>query len=113
MASKSKRARLAPQRDLKKTFLYWTLAFFLVKLILIYKLPAHAWLGADGENYIRAYEALTRDGLFSKEENLHYWPAGYPIFLWMVYGFYFYYCVIFYLSSFLSMGLVVVLNGFL
>lgn len=87
MAIKSKRSRLAPQRDLKKTFLYWTLAFILFKLILIYKIPAHAWLGADGENYIKAYEALIRDGLFSREENLHYWPAGYPIFLWMVYGF--------------------------
>ncbi|MFM7986047.1 MAG: hypothetical protein ACKPKO_42710, partial [Candidatus Fonsibacter sp.] len=50
-------------------------------MITIFNIQGNAWLGADGENYISAYEALVKDGLFSSERLLHYWPAGYPIFL--------------------------------
>ena len=81
MASKSKRASMNPKRDLKKTFLYWVAAIFVIKLVTILNIQGYAWLGADGENYISAYEALLKDGLFSTERLLHYWPAGYPIFL--------------------------------
>jgi len=81
MASKSKRASMNPKRDLKKTFLYWAVAIFVVKLITLLNIQGNAWLGADGENYISAYESLLNDGLFSSERLLHYWPAGYPIFL--------------------------------
>ena len=35
MASKSKRARMAPQRNLAKTFLYWAITIFVIKLIII------------------------------------------------------------------------------
>jgi len=70
-----------PKRDLKKTFLYWAMVIFVIKLITILNIQGNAWLGADGENYISAYEALVKDGLFSSERLLHYWPAGYPIFL--------------------------------
>ena len=81
MASKSKRASMTPKRDFKKIFFYWAVAIFIVKLITIFNIQGNAWLGADGENYISAYEALVKDGLFSTERLLHYWPAGYPIFL--------------------------------
>jgi hypothetical protein len=81
MASKSKRAAMNPKRGLKKTFAYWAVAIFTIKLITIFNIQGNAWLGADGENYILAYEALAKDGLFSPERLLHYWPAGYPIFL--------------------------------
>lgn len=81
MASKSKRAAMNPSRGLKKTFAYWAVAIFVIKLITIFNIQANAWLGADGENYISAYEALAKNGLFSSERLLHYWPAGYPIFL--------------------------------
>jgi hypothetical protein len=81
MASKSKRALMKPKREFKKTFFYWAVAIFIVKLITIFNIQGNAWLGADGENYISAYEALVKDGLFSSERLLHYWPAGYPIFL--------------------------------
>ena len=81
MASKSKRALMTPTRDFKKTFFYWAVAIFIVKLITIFNIQGNAWLGADGENYISAYEALLKDGLFSSERLLHYWPAGYPILL--------------------------------
>ena len=81
MASKSKRALMNPKRGLKKTFLYWAIAIFIIKLVTIFNIQDNAWLGADGENYVAAYEALVKDGLFSSERLLHYWPAGYPIFL--------------------------------
>ena len=92
MASKSKRARLAPQRDLKKTFMYWAATVFLIKLIISFNIPAFnievnekpflldgIWLGADGENYLKGFDALVRDGIFSSEGILNYWPAGYPL----------------------------------
>jgi hypothetical protein len=46
--------------------------------------PSHVWYGADAENYLRSVVALFRDGFFSKEGNLYYWPAGYPILIWLV-----------------------------
>jgi hypothetical protein len=92
MASKSKRARMAPVRDLSKTFLYWAIAVFVIKLLIVFNIQGGnieisgrpffldgVWLGADGENYLKGYEALSREGLFSKEEILNYWPAGYPL----------------------------------
>ena len=92
MASKSKRARMAPVRNLSKTFLYWAIAVFAVKLLIIFNIQGGnieisgrpffldgVWLGADGENYLKGYEALSREGLFSKEGILNYWPAGYPL----------------------------------
>jgi hypothetical protein len=84
MASKSKRALMNPKRDFKKTFFYWAAVIFIVKLIAIFNIQGNAWLGADGENYISAYEALVEDGLFSSERLLHYWPAGYPIILFIL-----------------------------
>ena len=92
MASKSKRARMAPVRNLSKTFFYWAIAVFVVKLLIIFNIQGGnieisgrpffldgVWLGADGENYLTGYEALSREGLFSKEGILNYWPAGYPL----------------------------------
>ena len=94
MASKSTRARIAPQRNLARTFRYWATTIFIIKLITILNIPESnfdilanpykidgAWLGADGENYLTGYEFLTRDGIFSKESILSYWPAGYPLIL--------------------------------
>jgi hypothetical protein len=92
MASKSKRARMAPERNLSKSFLYWAIVVFIIKLLIIYNIEGGnieifsrpflldgVWLGADGENYLRGYDALSREGLFSKEGFLNYWPAGYPL----------------------------------
>ena len=94
MASKSKRARMAPVRDLSKTFLYWAIAVFVVKLIIIFNIQGGnieisgrpffldgIWLGADGENYITGFDALSREGIFSEAGILNYWPAGYPLFI--------------------------------
>jgi hypothetical protein len=92
MASKSKRARLAPQRDRKKTFIYFAIIVFFIKIFISFNIPAFnievngkpflldgIWLGADGENYLKGFDALVRDGVFSGEEILNYWPAGYPL----------------------------------
>jgi hypothetical protein len=81
MASKSKRARSVKQRNLAKDFMYWAIAIFIIKLIIIGNVQGGAWLGADGENYLQAYDALLKDGFFSTDRLLHYWPAGYPIFI--------------------------------
>ena len=94
MVSKSKRARMAPVRNLNKTFLYWAIAVFVVKLIIIFNIQGGnieisgrpffldgIWLGADGENYITGFDALSREGIFSEAGILNYWPAGYPLFI--------------------------------
>ena len=94
MASKSKRARMAPVRNLSKTFLYWAVAVFVFKLIIIFNIQGGnieisgrpffldgIWLGADGENYITGFDALIREGIFSEAGILNYWPAGYPLFI--------------------------------
>ena len=92
MASKSKRARMTPERNHSKTFLYWSLVVLIIKLLIISRIQAGAiqisgkpflidgaWLGADGENYLTGFSVLMRDGVFSKEGILNYWPAGYPL----------------------------------
>ena len=81
MASKSKRARLVKQRNLAKDFMYWSIAVFVIKLIIIGNVQGGAWLGADGENYLTGYDAMVKDGIFSTETKLTYWPAGYPLFI--------------------------------
>ena len=80
MASKSKRARMAPQRNLSKIFMYWAIAVWIIKLLIIARIQAAsyeisgkpysidgAWLGADGENYLTGFTSLIRDGVFSME----------------------------------------------
>ena len=42
------------------------------------------WLGADGENYLGGVDGILKDGLYSKEHLLGYWPAGYPILIWLM-----------------------------
>ena len=92
MASKSKRARMAPKENLQRKFLLWAIAVFVIKLAIIFGIQGMntgsgdrvyfvdgAWLGADGENYLMGYNALLKDGVFSPESILNYWPAGYPL----------------------------------
>ena len=50
--------------------------------LINWKYQGHMWLGADGENYLIGVNALSRDGFFSNQEILNYWPAGYPIFIY-------------------------------
>lgn len=57
---------------------------FLIKLITMANIQGGGWLGADGENYFKGVDGLYADGLFSKADILNYWPAGYPILLWLL-----------------------------
>ena len=92
MASKSKRARMAPRENSHRKFLFWAIAVFFIKLVIIFRIQGMnagsvgrvyfvdgAWLGADGENYLVGFNALQKDGVFSPESILNYWPAGYPL----------------------------------
>jgi hypothetical protein len=55
-----------------------------IKFITMANIQAGAWYAADGENYITGLDGLLRDGFFSKEGVLSYWPAGYPLLMWPI-----------------------------
>jgi hypothetical protein len=92
MASKSKRANLNTQNNNTKIFMYWAVSVFIIKIAIIFRIEGintgygsgtyfvdGSWLGADGENYLTGYFALLKDGIFSADSILNYWPAGYPL----------------------------------
>jgi hypothetical protein len=54
----------------------------LIKLIVVFNTQFGGWYGADGENYMRGVDGLLKDGFFSSEGKLSYWPAGYPLLIW-------------------------------
>lgn len=56
----------------------------LIKFATMANIPLGGWLGADGENYTAGVDGLVKDGFFSEEPKLSYWPAGYPILLWPI-----------------------------
>ena len=53
-----------------------------IKFIVMGNIQSGMWLGADGENYLKGLDGLVKDGFFSKEGVLSYWPAGYPLLMW-------------------------------
>jgi len=53
-----------------------------IKFVTIANIPNGIWLGADGENYLGGLDGLIKDGFFSNERLLSYWPAGYPLLMW-------------------------------
>jgi hypothetical protein len=53
-----------------------------IKFIVMGNIQSGGWYGADGENYTTGVDGLLKDGFFSKEPKLSYWPAGYPLLLW-------------------------------
>ena len=88
---------MVPERNLSKSFLYWAIAVFVIKLGIIFRIEGMnvgfddgvyfldgAWLGADGDNYLVGYNALVREGIFSPESILNYWPAGYPLLIFFL-----------------------------
>lgn len=82
--SKAKVAQTRYKKYPKNT--YWLLVFpisaLVIKLIVMFNTQGGGWLGADGENYLTGVDGLLKDGLFSTEGKLIYWPAGYPLFIW-------------------------------
>jgi hypothetical protein len=87
MASKSKIARQAAAKTDKKVNFYLIaipVLGFLIKLITMMNTPNGGWLGADGENYLSGVDGLLAQGYFSDKSILSYWPAGYPILIWLL-----------------------------
>lgn len=84
MAKRAKQRAIALDRKVKGRILFLSCIILAVKIILILSVKNGGWLGADGESYIKGMDALIKDGLFSKEPILAYWPAGYPILLWLI-----------------------------
>ena len=87
MASKSKMARQQQEKKSKNVNFYIIaipVFAFLIKLITMINTPNGGWLGADGENYFSGVDGLLADGYLSDKSILSYWPAGYPILLWVL-----------------------------
>jgi hypothetical protein len=55
-----------------------------IKFITMGNIQAGAWYAADGENYIAGLDGLLKEGFFSTEGVLSYWPAGYPLLMWPI-----------------------------
>jgi hypothetical protein len=55
-----------------------------IKFIIMGNIQGGAWYAADGENYLTGLNGLLADGFFSKEGVLSYWPAGYPLLMWLI-----------------------------
>ena len=85
MAKKAKQAlQNKKEQKLNRYLIAFPLLAFVIKLITSLNTPGGGWLGADGENYFKGVDGLYAEGLFSKAEILNYWPAGYPILLWLL-----------------------------
>ena len=84
----SKKKAKPSQEKKNKRLGYWIIAIpvitFLIKLIIMSNATGGGWLGADGENYLGGVDGILKDGLYSKERLLGYWPAGYPILIWLM-----------------------------
>ena len=66
------------------SILTYSLTLLVVKLLWLNSQEGRGLLGADGENYLEALGGLWKDGFFSNQGKLSYWPAGYPILMWPV-----------------------------
>lgn len=82
MAKKKIKARVRQQQQQSNfKFLFIPVFVLFIKFIVMVNTKNGGWLGADGENYLAGVDGLLKDGLFSKESKLLFWPAGYPIIL--------------------------------
>jgi hypothetical protein len=70
------------ERTQLRAMVFFSAAILLMKVIWLSSQQGRGLLGADGENYFNSLEGLLKDGIFSEQGNLHYWPAGYPILMW-------------------------------
>ena len=93
MASKSKAAQ-AQKSKIDKKINFYLIAIpvlaFVIKLITMANIRnaeggfIGGWLGADGENYLSGVDGLLSKGYLSDKSILSYWPAGYPILIWLL-----------------------------
>jgi len=87
MASKSKLVRQREAKKSGKKSLYLIsipLLAFVIKLITMANITNGGWLGADGDSYLGGVDGLIAQGYFSDKSILSYWPAGYPILIWLI-----------------------------
>lgn len=56
----------------------------LIKFITMANIPNHIWPGSDAESYLDGVNGLIKSGVFSDAEKLQYFPAGYPIVIWLL-----------------------------
>lgn len=87
MASKSKVARVQQSKKNNKESIYLVaipLLAFVIKLITMANTINGGWLGADGESYLGGVDGLLAQGYFSDKSILSYWPAGYPVLIWII-----------------------------
>ena len=85
MAKMAKQALLnKKEQKLHRYLIAIPVIAFVIKLITMSNIQGNGWLGADGENYFKGVDGLYAEGLFSKADILNYWPAGYPILLWLL-----------------------------
>lgn len=84
MAKRVQKRVVAQNQKLRKKLFLVACAVLLVKFVLILSIKNGGWLGADGENYLTGLNGLLKSGFASKEPLLNYWPAGYPLILWML-----------------------------
>ena len=78
MAAKSEKS----DSRLHKYLIAIPLIALMIKFIIMSNTQSGGWYGADGENYTMGVDGLLKDGFFSEEPKLSYWPAGYPLLLW-------------------------------
>jgi hypothetical protein len=82
MGKKKIKARVQKQQKQSNfKFVFIPVFVLIIKVIVMANTKNGGWLGADGENYLAGVDGLLKDGLFSKESKLLFWPAGYPIIL--------------------------------
>ena len=89
MATRSMRKKTSPRRPQERKVDFYLVAMpvaaFLLKMITLANIQGGgAWLGADGENYLSGVKALLDQGYFSDKDVLSFWPAGYPILIWLL-----------------------------
>lgn len=84
MAKRAKQRNVIQQQKLKNRLILVSFAILIAKLIIILTVKNGGWSGADGQSYLKGVDALIKNGWFSKDSILIYWPAGYPILLWLV-----------------------------
>jgi hypothetical protein len=68
----------------KKILMNFSLLILLMKFIIIQNIADGIWPGADAENYLKGLLGLNEQGVFSTEDKLTYWPAGYPLFIYSI-----------------------------
>ena len=75
---KAKQAKNLKTQSIRNKLLYWSIFTFILKLIIIFNITQvnfnlpdgrileidNIWLGADGENYLKGYEAMLKRWCF-------------------------------------------------